>query len=236
MGEKLFHNRDWKYKAGLIQIIFWSIFIGVFHIGVLYLFGIPILGLLIGIIFIWFAKESLKTKILLTFLPIPIVIATFFLNYQLNKAEPEVFFIPQNYRGEVILKFNEPCGDFIKYDRGKRIYYIPEDGVLTLNGKQTEGFIDRKYFLIDDEGNLTRLPEFYWSKYEDEENQFNSIFSRNALTKELVGVFSRPSNIDYQRLTITSYQLLEIKTKENSANHGKQFQENFEALLQRCRK
>ena len=235
MFEKLFHNRDWKYKIGLAQIIFWSIFIGIFHIGVLYLFGIPFLGLLIGIIFVWSAKESLKTKILLTFLPIPIVIATFFWMSQLFKAEPEIYLIPQNYRGDFLIRFEEPCGESIAYENSRRIYRIPENGVLILKGSQMQGFVERKYFLTDDEGKLTQLPEFYWSKFEDEQNQFNSIFSKTKLTKDLVGVFSRPSNIQYQKVTVSDYQSLENKTRESSEMNAKLFQEKIDYLLKKCR-
>lgn len=235
MIKQIFQNRDGKFKTGLILMIFCSIIIGVFHVGVLYLCGIPIFGLLLGIIFLWSSKENLKTKILLTFLPIPVVVATFFWMVQLNKAEPEIFLIPQNYRGSFLIKFNESCGESIAYENGSRVYRIPESGVLILKVKQTLGFLDRKFFLIENDGNLTKLAEFSWSKFEDEENQFNSIFSKTTLTKDLVGIFSRSGNIDYGYFTVSNYQMLENETRESSEIKSKLLQKKLEFLLKECR-
>jgi hypothetical protein len=235
MIEQTFQNWDWKFKTGLILIFCCSIIIGLFHVGVLYLCGIPIFGLLLGIIFIWSANETLKTKIILTFIPIPTIFATFFWMYQLKKAEPEIYLIPQNYRGAFLIKFDESCGESITYEKGRRIYRIPDNGFLILKGKQTFGFTDRKLFLIDDDGNLTNLPEFYWSKFEDEEKQFNSIFSKTTLTKDLVGVFYHLSNIDYQRFTVSNYQALENETKESAEMKDKLFQNKVDNLLKKCR-
>ncbi len=89
MTEKIAKKPNWLFLTGAILVVFWSAVIGFLHIGVLYLFGLPILGLILGIILVWFAKENISKKLLVTIVPIPLIIAIFFLSIYLNKAESE---------------------------------------------------------------------------------------------------------------------------------------------------
>lgn len=233
MAEKIFQKHDWKFKIGVILIIFWSIVIGIFNIGVLYLFGIPILGLLIGIIFIWLAKENPKTKFLLSLLPILIIISTFFVMYQLQKAEPEIFLIPQNYRGEFQIQFNEPCGESITYEKSRRIYRIPENGVLILKGSQTLGFIDRKFYLIDEEENLTKLPEFHWSNFVKEKEDWHWLFSSSEISPKSTGIFWAYHNSF--SFIVSNYAFIESETKEMREEREKQFHKSADSKLKECK-
>ncbi len=103
MTEKIFQKRNWIFITGAILVVFFSAVTGFTHVGVLYLFGIPIVGLLIGIILVWVGKANLYTKIIASLVPIPLIIAMFFLSFYLNKADAETFLIPYKYRGQIVV-------------------------------------------------------------------------------------------------------------------------------------
>lgn len=237
MEGKIFQKRSLIFKTGVILIAFWSIFIGFFNIAVLYWFGIPILGLFLGIVLVWVAKVNVKSKFFLTIIPIPIILTAFFIFYLLlPRAEPETFLIPQNFRGQFEIIFNEPCGQTIPYEKGRRIYQFPDNGILITNAKQTFGVIDRKFYLINEKVNQTQLSEFHRTNFEKEQNDWHWTFSRTKLSKNLVGVINHPSNINYLIFTVSDYESLETESKEIRDEKQKSFQNMVNALLKECGK
>jgi hypothetical protein len=234
MTEKIFQKRSRIFKVGIILIIFFSAVIGFFNIAVLYWFGLPILGLLAGTIAVWFSKESIKTKILSSILPLPIILFSFFLFYLLlPKAEPETILLPQNFRGHLVVVFDEPCGQSLAYEKGRRIYRIPNNGILIINAKQTFGVIDRKFYLVDENGNKVEMPEFHWSKFEQEQNDWHWTFSSTKLSKNLIGVFWAYTN--RFSFIVSDYLSLEEQNVETLEKRQKAFSENIETILKQCR-
>lgn len=234
MTEKIFQKRTGIFKVGISFVVFFSAVIGFFNIAVLYWFGIPILGLLAGIIAVWFSDESIKTKILSTFLPLPIILVFFFLFYLLlPKAEPETILLPQNFRGQLEIVFDEPCGKSIVYEKDRRIYHIPDNGILIINAKQMMGVIDRKFYFIGENGNKTELLEFHWSKFEEEKNDWHWMFSDTKLSKDLVGVFWAYTN--RFSFIISSYESLEEQNRETIEESRKAFSKNVQTELNQCR-
>ena len=229
--------RDGKYKTGLFMIIFCSIVIGLLNIGVLYCFGIPIVGLLVGIIFIWAAKEKLKTKILVTFLPIPIIVGTFLLMIQLNKAEPETFLIPQDFRGKITIFYEESCGEKPIYESGRRIYKFPENGILITNFKRTKGIIDQEFYFVDENGMRTRIP-----KKDVRDFNFKDRLSKTETepSRDEIGAFFSWGDAPpiftgkYNSFVISSYRYFEKPEKE-SWQIMKDFSEKRKTLLEKCR-
>ena len=237
MNEKLFQKQSRIFKAGVIIIFFCSAVIGFFNIAIFFWFGIPILGLLLGLIFVWLSKEKIKTKILFTLAPIPIILAAFYLFYLLlPKAEPEIFLIPQNFRGRFEIIFNQPCGETIPYENGGRIYKIPDNGVIITSAGQTFGVIDRKFYLIDENENRSELPEFHWSKFEQERNDWHWTFSGIEINKQTVGVDNHPGIVNYLIFTVSDYASLEKETEETKKEKQKSFQDKIKVLLGECRK
>lgn len=233
--KKTFQKRSALFKIGVGFIVFWSAVIGFFNVAVFYWFGIPILGLLLGIIFVWFSKENIKAKLLSTLISFPVILAAFGLFFLiLPKAEPETFFIPQNFRGQFEVIFDEPCGQSLNYENGRRIYRIPDGGVLITNAKQTMGVIDRKFYLKDDAGGETELPEFHWSKFEREKDDWHWSFSKTNLSKDLVGIFwAYQNNFSF---IVSDYEALEQENKSTKAEKQKLFQNTADSLLKECRK
>jgi hypothetical protein len=236
MTENIFQKRNSVFKTGLVFTVFWSAIIGFFNIAVLFLFGIPILGLLIGFILIWLADENIKTKILTTFTSIPIILFFFFLFYLLlPKAEPEVFLIPQNFRGEIHIFLEESCGQKPTYKNGKRVYEIPESGVLITNLTDNYGVQDQEFYLVDENGKQKELPLFSWHKLEDEKQSWRYIFSNTELSPDSVGVFyyfGQPVNtINY---IVADFQYFEVDSN-TASERRRQLWEKAELLLKKCR-
>lgn len=234
MNSNSFQKRSIKFKVGIALIFLFSATIGFFHIGVLYLFGIPIFGLLAGFVLIWFSKKSLKTKILSSLFPIPIIAIFFSLFYLLSpKAEPETVLIPKNFRGQFEIIFNKPCGETLPYENGRRIYKIPDNGILITNSKETFGIINRKFYLVNEKGERNQLPEFSWSNFEDEKANWLWVFSKTKLTKDLVGVFWAYSG--RFSFIISDYETLEKEDTETKLNNQENFSRQVNFQLQQCR-
>lgn len=75
----------------------------------------------------------------LTFLILPTL---FTMSSCLNTAESEIHLIPREYKGPVIIIFNEKNGVPEKYENGSRVYEIPTNGILrTRFRQQKRGYI-----------------------------------------------------------------------------------------------
>lgn len=200
----------------------------------MYWLGIPILALLFGIVLVWISKENLKTKLLSTFLALPIILASFSLFcLLLPKAESETFLIPQNFRGQFQIAFDESCGQPTNYENGKRIYQIPDNGVLITKFKQTNGVIDRKFFLVDENGNRAEMTDFHWSNFKREQKDWHWTFSRTEPSKDAVGFF-----LAYRyglSFIVSDYLSLESEDKETKEKKQKTFQNTVDFLLKECR-
>lgn len=234
MTEKIFQKRNRLFKVGVIFITFWSLVIGFLNIGVLYLLGIPIIGLLLGIVFVWFSKETIKDKMISTFIPIPLILASFYLFYLLlPKAEPETFLIPRNFRGYIVVVFNENCGQSLVYESGRRIYDFSKNNIVITSANETLGVIDRKFYLVDENGNRTNIPEFHWRSYEEEQKDWHWSSSQIELSKYSVGVFWAYRND--RSFIISDYHSLERQDKETKEETEKIFQNELESALKECR-
>src|ERR1700752_1549026 len=101
-----------------------------------------------------------------------------------QKAEPETYLIPSNYIGEVNIFFNQSgvpmkyenehnkdtiytsqIGKPIKYENGRRVYEIPDNGILLTQFEKNDGFIDRQYYVVDERGKRTALPVFEFKHF-----------------------------------------------------------------------
>lgn len=236
MTEKLLQKTSRKLKAGIILTVIFSILIGFLNVGVLYLFGIPFLGLFLGITLIWLSEAEKKLKILWTISPFLIIPATFFMFLQINKAEPETFLIPQNFRGKIVIFYEESCGQKPVYENGRRIYRFPESGILITNYKKTKGILDQEFYFVDEYGKRIKIAQ-------KDVRDFNGAFSKpkNNTSRKEVGAFYSyagifPSKVmgKYHSHIISAYKDFEKDEKE-SWRELKQFSEQSEKLLKQCR-
>jgi hypothetical protein len=76
----------------------------------------------------------------------------------LNFNKKEVFYIPNEYRGKVVVVYGRPFGDQPKVDDSTIAYVIPKDGILisqsvapVMNLRQSE------FYLVDNGGRKSKL-------------------------------------------------------------------------------
>lgn len=242
MLERIFHNPNWVFKTGAVLVLVFSFIVGFLHVGVLFLFGLPILGLLVGYILLWFGRAKLTAKAIITLLSLPIIPSSFLLSFYLNKAEPETFLIPQNYRGEIVIYMNEECGLEPVFENGRRVYAIPDTGVLITKFGKNRGYLDRKFYLVDEAGKRTEIPLFARQNFETERVEWNDSpeAAYGELTEETVGAFWAYGSETYYHsrnsiaYRITDYRYFEIADKERWLA-GKRFAAFVGELLEQCR-
>ncbi len=179
------------FFAGVLISFLFSAFIAAIHVGVLYLFGLPFLGLLLGIFLIWRGSPSRKTKAIVTFLCLPIVGLSLFLSFYLNIAESETFLIPQNYRGPITVFLDEDCGSEPSWEDRRWIYNVLPTGVVITKFQQNVGYLNQMFFLVDEAGNRRKIHKFNWQKFDAELAEWGQMQGRDSdpLTKDTVGIF-----------------------------------------------
>jgi hypothetical protein len=242
MKEVRAKTKPWIIAVGVILVFLSSLTIGIFNIGVVYLFGIPILTLVMGNAFVWASGSKIKTKIIVTLTPVAIIPIAFFSAYQLNKAEPETYLIPKDHRGNIVVFFDETCGSEPIFESGRRIYQIPNTGVLITKFKMNNGYLDQKIYFVDDSGARIQIPFFQRQNFETEKEEWGRFRSSpvSGFTKETVGVFwaygaetyglSKNSNA----FIVSNFQYLERDEKARWTD-ARQFTKNAGKLLNECR-
>ena len=241
MTETAVPQRDNIFILGVILVILFSAVIGFFHVGVLYLFGIPIFGLLVGISLVWIGKAGPKEKIIASAVSIPLIFFAFAFSMYINKADPETFLVPENYRGEIVVFYNEPCGQEPEIENGRRVYRLSENGILITKFGENDGFLDRKFYLIDAQGARTQIPLFLWQNFETEKKEMGAgTTSGHELTKETVGAFHSYGAETYhvsqnsRAYIISDYRYYDRDQKERGRER-KAFSETAELYLHGCR-
>ncbi len=63
-----------------------------------------------------------------------------------NKSESEIVIINENYIGRVIVIFNQEDGEPVNYYDNKRVYVIPENGILKTQFSDNNGIGDFPLF------------------------------------------------------------------------------------------
>jgi len=232
----------WSFTIGLILTIVFSLLIGFLHVGVLYLFGIPILGLLAGLLLIWLSNVSTRTKALISILPLPIITISFIFFLYAGTAAGETFLIPANYRGEIVVFYEEACGESAHFEDGRRIYRLGDDGVLITQHTKNRGFLNRKFFLVDQEGNIEEIPAFGRQDFETEKKEWRTRATRPDLSKETVGMFwaygtemyvTSRNSISY---IVASYNEFESGDAQSKFQERKRFTARAAEILDNCRK
>jgi hypothetical protein len=118
-------------------------------------------------------------------------ICVFFGLYSCGYSDSADFLIPKNYRGRVAVVFNQPKGQKPMYLSGRRIYEIPLNGILLTQFAYKPGYVDYKYFLVDDKGKRMLLPNY---KYD-----YNNDGTVHYLVQDSnkVGIFGHGTSVAY---------------------------------------
>ncbi len=75
-----------------------------------------------------------------------------------QKAEDTIRLIPEGYEGAVIIIFNQEDGAPKEYEGDKRVYRIPESGVLRTQFEPNYGIQNHQFFYVDNNGERTEIP------------------------------------------------------------------------------
>lgn len=217
------------FKVGAVLVVLSSIITGLLHVGVLYFFGLPIFTLIIGLICVWVSSASSRKKVATTAIPFIVIPVIFFTLMELNRADPEIYLIPADFRGQFYLVLNEPCGMPLESEKGARVYRIPPDGIVITRSPFNAGVQNKQFFLVDASGNRSALPQFSYSTFEEEKDRWFG--KTSSLSPMTVGIFygysQRESFIVADFLSINEYR----RENQQAGERGK----DLEGKLQKCR-
>lgn len=79
-------------------------------------------------------------KALITFGIIIIIIISYLFWYYTSSSDDEIHLLPKNFKGIVIIRFNVKNGKDELYENGKRVYEIPQNGILDTKFGFDEGW------------------------------------------------------------------------------------------------
>lgn len=119
--------------------------------------GLPVFA--VGLVLILITRKPWKHKLITIGIFIGSILIFWPIWTQINSVGPEIFLIPEDYRGRVNIIFKEGCGQEITRTEEGLIYSIPDNGILILNAEQKFGIIEHTYYLVDKNGNRTELPK-----------------------------------------------------------------------------
>lgn len=235
-------DRKRIFLSGVLLIVVFSLLVGLLNVGVLYMFGVPLIGLIVGVVLIWFARISVASKFAFSFLPFPLIIGSFLVSLFLRTAEAETFLIPSDYRGEVVVFYAEPCGEPPRYEGANRLYQLSSEGVLITQATKNDGYLNRKFYLLDQNGVRVGMPEFSRQDFETEKKEWGAYThpARPELTKETVGAFwaygretyhASKNSIGY---IIEDYRWWDRDQKQRTVENDA-FTAKAKDLLQKCR-
>src|SRR5204863_8774317 len=75
-----------------------------------------------------------------------------------SRKVKETFIIPNGFEGRIAIIFNQPFAEPIPIENGRRIYRIPNDGILISSSKLESGWIDQEYYYVDSQGRQSKIP------------------------------------------------------------------------------
>ena len=153
----------WAYCVALVL----GPWIGAFSIPILYLW---VGGSILQLLFLdWLLPKQTEkqkpTKVIIGLLSFPLTLIVVvvglylfsFASSYLTRPEKETYLIPDGYKGIVLVIFNQPNGEKPEYEDCRRIYRIPQTGVLFTQLKDEQGIINQEYFYISPNGQRRKL-------------------------------------------------------------------------------
>jgi hypothetical protein len=157
---------------------------------------------LIGALFVFFSRTTIKRKLLTIFLPILLWIPTsisFLFLYGLTTAE--TYLIPVSVKKGFRVVYGEKCGIEPKYEKGRRLMIIPENGILIIKSKGESGWINHEYYVVDLDGNKRKVGDVGLGLLGSNKN--DSSLVKSFGTGVMSGVYSnKPYNIHYSDFII----------------------------------
>lgn len=73
-------------------------------------------------------------------------------------GDDEMFIVPKNYKGIVVILYNQKGGQPVKYKQGKRVYEIPRDGILRTQFTFNSGWHQIGMYFYEENGERVEIP------------------------------------------------------------------------------
>jgi hypothetical protein len=134
-----------------ISIALFAIGIFFFFTFWLMLFGFGLMG--VGIILSLLSKKNWKYQALVIGLPIGFVVFAFIKAI----AIPERFLIPEDFRGVVYVVFDQKDGKEKEFEGFRRIYRVPNNGVLFTKFSENQGLLNQDFYFIKNDGSREKM-------------------------------------------------------------------------------
>jgi len=163
--------------------------------------------LLLGTILVLFSRQKWYYQLIAIGLPLGYVGFSILNAF----ARPETFLISDGFKGVVYIIYDEQIGEPKEFEGLRRVYKIPETGVLFTKFKQTQGIHDRKFYYISKRGDRKELGVLDYREY----NEKYTINPRQVEPpRDSLAVFTPEVNVDimlktkyyYTTFTIGKYQ------------------------------
>src|SRR5687767_4635075 len=78
-----------------------------------------------------------------------------------DRTEPEIVIVPRGYTGHVTVIFSQKLGSEASYRDGKRVYTIPQSGVLLTQFADNDGWGDWPRFYYENITPENRIPTYH---------------------------------------------------------------------------
>ena len=149
-----------------------------------------------------------------------------------NKVPPETFLIPKDFRGKIHVHFNMPCGQKKESENGRRVYKIPQSGILLSQFTDKQGYIDQKYFLVDIDRKKTLLPNLDVHDYNEE---WTTEKNPQEPSRDILGIFhaGRVSSEGSYEFYVSTYKQLRDSF---GFDYDKRFDSLEQKILDSCRR
>tara|TARA_R110001583_G_scaffold132424_1_gene284369 strand:+ start:255 stop:704 length:450 start_codon:yes stop_codon:yes gene_type:complete len=74
-----------------------------------------------------------------------------------TQSEDTITLIPNDFRGTIKINFNKENGTDKSFEKNKRIYKIPESGILNTKFEPQFGYHFQEYYLVSKDGKRTEI-------------------------------------------------------------------------------
>jgi len=132
-----------------------------------------------------------------------------------KKGEDEIYILPKDYTGKVIILYNQREGSEKEYQAGKRIYHIPENGILKTQFAVDYGITMLPKFFYEDNNVKEEIPLIIESKNYAENKVNVSIMSTGKSYKNVDGT----SPVEFSTFLVGTKKQIEEASKQLEKIH-----------------
>ncbi len=137
-----------------------------------------------------------------------------------RNPQPETYLIPYGFKGRVNIIFNQPTGKPPIYENGRRVYAIPNNGILLTQFRDEYGIIDHQYFYVNQDGSKNPLKIFHYEYNKDGTTKWiiNDSAEIGIFLDGITGSYGN-DKAKFQEFIVSSYSNLDSFYKPNYRNY-----------------